>query len=53
VQTYRSFRLTARRGLAALGDPTRRAIFEHLADVACAIGELAALSRDSNDGSPL
>jgi DNA-binding transcriptional ArsR family regulator len=28
-------------GLAALGDPTRRAIFEHLADRPRAVGELA------------
>ena len=28
-------------GLAALGDPTRRAIFEHLADHPRAVGELA------------
>ena len=28
-------------GLAALGDPTRRAIFEHLADEPRAVGELA------------
>ena len=28
-------------GLAALGDPTRRAIFEHLADRPYAVGELA------------
>ena len=28
-------------GLAALGDPTRRAIFERLADEPCAVGELA------------
>jgi DNA-binding transcriptional ArsR family regulator len=35
VGTYRS---TA---LAALGDPTRRAIFEHLADRPRAVGELA------------
>lgn len=35
VSTYRS---TA---LAALGDPTRRAIFEHLADKPRAVGELA------------
>jgi len=28
-------------GLAALGDPTRRAIFERLADRPCAVGELA------------
>ena len=29
--------------LAALGDPTRRAIFEHLAQQPCAVGELAQL----------
>ena|SRR5205085_456108 len=29
-------------GLTALGDPTRRAIFERLADRAHAVGELAA-----------
>ncbi|MGI8411819.1 MAG: ArsR/SmtB family transcription factor [Solirubrobacteraceae bacterium] len=28
-------------GLAALGDPTRRAIFERLAERPCAVGELA------------
>ena len=28
-------------GLAALGDPTRRAIFERLSDRPCAVGELA------------
>jgi DNA-binding transcriptional ArsR family regulator len=28
-------------GLTALGDPTRRAIFERLADRPCAVGELA------------
>ena len=28
-------------GWAALGDPTRRAIFERLADRPCAVGELA------------
>jgi DNA-binding transcriptional ArsR family regulator len=28
-------------GLTALGDPTRRAIFERLADGPCAVGELA------------
>lgn len=28
-------------GLAALGDPTRRAIFERLGDRPCAVGELA------------
>jgi DNA-binding transcriptional ArsR family regulator len=28
--------------LAALGDPTRREIFERLADRPCAVGELAA-----------
>jgi DNA-binding transcriptional ArsR family regulator len=28
-------------GLAALGDPTRRAIFEHLADRPRAVGDLA------------
>ncbi len=28
-------------GIAALGDPTRRAIFERLADRPCAVGELA------------
>ena len=33
--TYRSD------GLTALGDPTRRAIFERLADRPCAVGELA------------
>lgn len=36
VQTYRAD------GLAALGDPTRRAIFERLADRPRAVGELAA-----------
>jgi DNA-binding transcriptional ArsR family regulator len=30
-------------GLAALGDPTRRAIFEHLADHPSAVGDLADL----------
>jgi DNA-binding transcriptional ArsR family regulator len=30
-------------GLAALGDPTRRAIFEHLADHPSAVGDLAQL----------
>ena len=30
-------------GLAALGDPTRRAIFEHLADHPSAVGDLALL----------
>ncbi len=30
-------------GLAALGDPTRRAIFEHLADHPSAVGDLARL----------
>jgi DNA-binding transcriptional ArsR family regulator len=29
-------------GLAALGDPTRRSIFEHLADGPSSVGELAA-----------
>jgi DNA-binding transcriptional ArsR family regulator len=29
-------------GLAALGDPTRRAIFEHLADGPSSVGQLAA-----------
>jgi DNA-binding transcriptional ArsR family regulator len=29
--------------LAALGDPTRRTIFEHLSDHPSAVGELAAL----------
>jgi DNA-binding transcriptional ArsR family regulator len=29
-------------GLTALGDPTRRAIFERLAEGPCAVGELAA-----------
>jgi len=29
-------------GLSALGDPTRRAIFERLADHPCAVGELAS-----------
>lgn len=28
-------------GLAALGDPTRRAIFERVADHPCAVGEIA------------
>jgi DNA-binding transcriptional ArsR family regulator len=36
VQTYRTD------GLTALGDPTRRAIFEHLADRPLAVGELAS-----------
>jgi DNA-binding transcriptional ArsR family regulator len=36
VSTYRS------EGLAALGDPTRRAIFERLADRPRAVGELAS-----------
>jgi DNA-binding transcriptional ArsR family regulator len=35
VRAYRSD------GLTALGDPTRRAIFERLADAPCAVGELA------------
>jgi DNA-binding transcriptional ArsR family regulator len=35
VTTYRAT------GWAALGDPTRRAIFERLADRPCAVGELA------------
>jgi DNA-binding transcriptional ArsR family regulator len=35
VETYRA------RGLSALGDPTRRAIFERLADRPRAVGELA------------
>jgi DNA-binding transcriptional ArsR family regulator len=35
VAAYRS------NGLTALGDPTRRAIFEHLADAPRAVGELA------------
>jgi DNA-binding transcriptional ArsR family regulator len=35
VQTYQAD------GLAALGDPTRRAIFEHLAERPRAVGELA------------
>jgi DNA-binding transcriptional ArsR family regulator len=35
VQTYRSD------GLTALGDPTRRAIFERLAEEPLAVGELA------------
>jgi DNA-binding transcriptional ArsR family regulator len=35
VETYRA------EGLTALGDPTRRAIFERLADGPCAVGELA------------
>jgi DNA-binding transcriptional ArsR family regulator len=35
VLTYRA------NGLTALGDPTRRAIFEHLADRPQAVGELA------------
>jgi DNA-binding transcriptional ArsR family regulator len=35
VQTYRAS------GWTALGDPTRRAIFERLADRPCAVGELA------------
>jgi len=30
-------------GLTALGDPTRRAIFEHLADHPSAVGDLAQL----------
>jgi DNA-binding transcriptional ArsR family regulator len=37
VQTYRVD------GLAALGDPTRRAIFERLAEEPRAVGELALL----------
>jgi DNA-binding transcriptional ArsR family regulator len=36
VQTYQA------NGLAALGDPTRRAIFERLADRPRAVGELAS-----------
>jgi DNA-binding transcriptional ArsR family regulator len=36
VQTYQD------NGLTALGDPTRRAIFERLADRPQAVGELAA-----------
>jgi DNA-binding transcriptional ArsR family regulator len=36
VRTYRTDALTA------LGDPTRRAIFEHLADRPRAVGELAS-----------
>jgi DNA-binding transcriptional ArsR family regulator len=36
VQTYRTD------GLTALGDPTRRAIFERLADRPLAVGELAS-----------
>jgi DNA-binding transcriptional ArsR family regulator len=35
VTTYRT------EGLTALGDPTRRAIFERLAEGPCAVGELA------------
>jgi DNA-binding transcriptional ArsR family regulator len=35
VTTYRTD------GLTALGDPTRRAIFERLAERPCAVGELA------------
>jgi DNA-binding transcriptional ArsR family regulator len=35
VTTYRT------QGLTALGDPTRRAIFERLAEGPCAVGELA------------
>ena len=35
MQTYRVD------GWTALGDPTRRAIFERLADCPCAVGELA------------
>jgi DNA-binding transcriptional ArsR family regulator len=35
VTTYRAS------GWTALGDPTRRAIFERLADRPCAVGELA------------
>jgi DNA-binding transcriptional ArsR family regulator len=35
VKTYRT------EGLTALGDPTRRAIFEHLAERPRAVGELA------------
>jgi DNA-binding transcriptional ArsR family regulator len=35
VITYRT------EGLTALGDPTRRAIFERLAEGPCAVGELA------------
>ena len=40
--TYRSCRLTERTGWTALGDPTRRAIFERLADRPRAVGELAS-----------
>jgi DNA-binding transcriptional ArsR family regulator len=36
VQTYQAS------GLTALGDPTRRAIFEHLAERPRAVGELAS-----------
>jgi DNA-binding transcriptional ArsR family regulator len=35
--------MTNIRGLAALGDPTRRAIFERLGDRPSAVGELAQL----------
>ena len=35
-------RSAALRALGALGDPTRRAIFEHLATRSSAVGELAA-----------
>jgi len=36
-----SYRIAAQRSLAALGDPTRRAIFERVAQRPMAVGELA------------
>ena len=41
MSTYGS-RLGADAALTALGDPTRRAIFERLGRAPCAVGELAA-----------
>jgi DNA-binding transcriptional ArsR family regulator len=42
VTTYRETSVVARQALTALGDPTRRAIFERLGSGARAVGELAA-----------
>ena len=41
MTTYRSCRLTKRRGWRRSAIPTRRAIFERLADEPCSVGELA------------
>jgi DNA-binding transcriptional ArsR family regulator len=35
--------MTNARAIEALGDPTRRAIFEHLSEHPCAVGQLAEL----------